>query len=130
MRLKNMIIKRTGHRAQGDGGGETMCHHVPKKSAASQGKGPTPASVSTQLQRTGAVHACVHSTSLSQLDVLGPKEATLRRKELDKDTVITQGTISPTKAGAALLWILTISLGPFTGTSVVGEDPGEGGEEP
>ena len=104
-----MIIKRTGNRAQGDGGGGTMCRHVPKKSAASQRKGPTPASISTQLQRTGAVHACIHSTSQSQLDVLGPKEATLERKELDEDTVVTQGTISPMKAGAALLCTLTIS---------------------
>ena len=109
MRLKSMIIKRTGNRAQGDGGGGTMCRHVPKKSTASQRKGPTPASISTQLQRTGAVHACIHSTSQSQLDVLGPKEATLERKELDKDTVVTQGTISPMKAGAALLCTLTIS---------------------
>ena len=119
-----MIIKRTGNRAQGYGGGGTMCRHVPKKSAASQRKGPTPASISTQLQRTGAVHACIHSTSQSQLDVLGPKEATLERKELDEDTVVTQGTISPMKAGAALLCTLTISVRPFTGTRQVAEEPG------
>ena len=27
-----MIIKRTGHRAQGDGDGGTTCRHVPKRS--------------------------------------------------------------------------------------------------
>ena len=70
------------------------------------------------------MHACIHSTSQSQLDVLGPKEATLERKELDEDTVVTQGTISPMKAGAALLCTLTISVRPFTGTRQVAEEPG------